>query len=667
MALKFYKEGVQLNKRKSSAGRKATGLGGFRSRLYKFGKQSGDVNAFMQSPFLKNARRNAYSAARGAGFIAAATSGDFRKKYGSMQSLALRGARVGVGRLSGMAINQIVPRSIGPIFGRLARRELGSYVSKSPFYQAANRKLESTIAGLFFSDAIPHYNHVVSEMNIQQVLDLQIERTAQLIKASAPDISSGQYMLGVGASELGINIADKRLNQTEYDEEKGMSFEENYKLKTLKSYQNTGTKDKPVISKEYVEMDIFGFTEPGKARELLLKSVQTNYVKVPKGRKQLLRGDVRVGTSRKNGRYADLFPWIWLVEYGGPISQQVSSWSRSENKPVVKDVKKYIPPTLFVTRAVKAVNNMKFKGAKVDVQIKQPRVGGMKNPVELMNNILGQKGEYNKMIQKKGIAITRDGRVSYKPKSLLAAMNRKGTGRHPNQGVKLDNVAGRNRRYYKYSKSHDIAGVKVHSTHGVSYSQELQDAIGISFAPSEVRATVNFKNVGKIKGGVSAREKFLTDLLTGKNPNKRGGGARKGVLHNVEMLDEQYGDKAFGATQASDYIDFDSLDVSGDTGYGKIKGARLSNYIQKNYNVRVSRKKGGRGSGAYEVILTQKGSQKPKPKTYASDKRYNKGAKRPLKKTNAATRKAARAMVENANYEEIVSAANFFYNSADDI
>lgn len=666
MALKYFKEGVTLNKSQSSAGRKATGLGGFRSRLYKFGKVSGNANAVVQSQFVKNSRRQAYSLARGAGFLAAATSGDFRKKYGSAQSLALRGARVGVGRVSGMAINQLVPRSIGPIFGRIARVKLGQYVSKSPMYQAANKKLESTLAGVLVSDAVPHYNYVVSNMNIQQVLDTQIERTAQLIRQSAPDISSGQYMLGVGASELGINIADKRLNQTEYDEEKGMSFEDSYKLKSLKSFKNTGTKDKPVISKEYVEMDIFGFTEPGKARELLIKSVHANYVKVPKGKKQLFRGDVRVGSERKNGRYADLFPWIWLVEYGGPIQQQVSSWSRSENKPIVKNVKKYIPPTLFVTRAVKAVNNMKFKGAKVNIEMKTPRVGGMKNPIDKLNNILGQKGEYNKMIQKKGLAVEKGGKVSYRPKSLLAAMNRRGTGRHPNQGVKLDNVAGRNRRFYKYNKGHDIAGVKVHSTHGVSYSQELQDAIGISFAPAEVRATVNFKNVGKIKGGVSAKEKFLTDILTKKNPNKRGGAGRAGLLHNVELFGEDNSEAAFSGSQASDYIDYDTFSVSGDTGYGKIKGKQLSAYIQKNYNVRVSRKKGGRGSKAYEVVLTQKGAKRPKSKTYASDKRYNKGAKRPLKKTNASTRNAARALVENANYEEIVSAANYFYNSPDE-
>ena len=32
---------------------------------------------------------------------------------------------------------------------------------------------------------------------------------------------------------------------------------------------------------------------------------------------------------------------------------------------------------------------------------------------------------------------------------------------------------------------------------------ELQDAIGVSFVPSEITASINFKNVGQIKGGVS--------------------------------------------------------------------------------------------------------------------------------------------------------------------
>ena len=660
--LKFYKEGITLGKKnKTSAGRKATGIGGFRSRLYKFGKQSGDVNAFLQSPFLKNARRNAYTFARGGGFIAAATSGDFRKKYGSAQSLALRGARVGVGRLSGMAINQVVPRSIGPIFGRLARRELGSYVSKSPFYQMANKKIESRLSGFFNSEAQPHYHHVVTNMNIQEVLDLQIERTAQLIRASAPDISSGQYMLGVGASELGINIKDTRLRQDQYDEEAGMSFDENYKLKTLKGYSNTGTKKNPVISKEYVEMDIFGFTEPGKARELLLKSVHTNRAQVPKAKKgkmgrQIYTGDVRVGTSRKNGVTADLFPWIWLVEYGGPITQQVSSWSRKDNKPVVKDVKKYIPPTLFVTRSVQAVNNMKFNGAKVKVHMKAPRVGGVKNPVELMNNILGEKGRYEQMIKKKGLAIAKDGTITYKPKSLLAAVNRKGTGRHFSQGVKREN----------------IAGVKVHNTHGVSYSQELQDAIGVKFSPDEITATVSFKNVGRIKGGVSAREKFLTSILTDKNPSKtRGGASRSGLMHDTKLFGEEFSEGAFNRTQASDFVDFDTFSVSGNTGYGKLSGDRLSEYIRKNYNVSVRRGSKGTGSGAYEVKFSRKnkGTKRGGSKRSGSptDKRYATRAKRPLQKQNKAAQNAARALVENANYEEIISAASFFYNSEDEV
>lgn len=676
--LKFYKEGVTLNrKKKSTAGRKGGAVGGFRNRLYKFGKTAGDVNAVVQSQFIKNARRSAYTYARGGGFVAAATSGDFRKKYGSAQSLALRGARVGVGRLSGMAINQVVPRSLGPVLGRLARRELGGYISKSPMYQMANRKIESKLTGFFNSDAVPHYQHVVTNMNIQEVLDLQIERTAQLIRASAPDISSGQYMLGVGASELGLNIKDTRLRQDQYDEEAGMSFDENYKLKTLKGYTNTGTKKNPVISKEYVEMDIFGFTEPGKARELLLKSVQTNRAKVPKAKKgkmgqQIFTGDVRVGTSRKNGVTADLFPWIWLVEYGGPITQQVSSWSRKDNKPVVKDVKKYIPPTLFVTRSVQAVNNMKFNGAKVKVHMKAPRVGGVKNPVELMNNILSEKGRYQQMIKKKGLAIEKDGRISYKPKSLLAAMNRKGTGRHFSQGIKRENVAGRNRRFYKYNKKHDIAGVKVHNTHGVSYSQELQDAIGVKFAPDSITATVNFKNVGKIKGGVSAREKFLTSILTDKNPSKtRGGASRAGLLNNVELFGEQSSKQAFNATQASDFVDFDTFAVSGDTGFGKISGKRLSSYISKNYNVSVRRGSKGSGSGAYEVTFTRKNkgtkSAGSKRSQSVSDKRFASGAKRPGVKQNKFQQKAARAMVENANYEEIISAASFFYNSEDEV
>ena len=52
------------SKTKSKAGRKGTALGGFRTNLYKFGSQAGNVNAFLQRPFVQRARRNAYTAAR---------------------------------------------------------------------------------------------------------------------------------------------------------------------------------------------------------------------------------------------------------------------------------------------------------------------------------------------------------------------------------------------------------------------------------------------------------------------------------------------------------------------------------------------------------------------------------------------------------------------------
>jgi hypothetical protein len=137
------------------------------------------------------------------------------------------------------------------------------------------------------------------------------------------------------------------------------------------------------------------------------------------------------------------------------------------------------------------------------------------------------------------------------------------------------------------------------------------------------------------------------------------------------MFGEQNSKRAFNQTQASDYVDFDTFDVSGNTGFGKISGQRLSNYISKNYNVSVRRGSKGSGSGAYEVTFTRKnkGTKKGGSKRSGSptDKRYQSGAKRPLQKQNKSSQAAARALVENANYEEIISAASFFYNSPDEV
>ena len=232
-----------------------------------------------------------------------------------------------------------------------------------------------------------------------------------------------------------------------------------------------------------------------------------------------------------------------------------------------------------------------MRGAKIKTHLSMPKVAGKKNPLAYMQDVLGTKGAYGKQIKNQGMRVKRKGKIAYQNKSLFAALNRRDRGQTPDQGVKRGNVTGRNRRYYKYQKKHQIPGVKIHSTHGVQYSKELQEAIGVSFAPSEINASITFKNVGKIKGGVSGREKFLTDMLSGKNPSKSGGADRPGLLHQVEMLDSQYGEQAFNKTQASDFIDFDSIDISGDSGFGKLSGKRLSNYISKNYIVNVKKEK----------------------------------------------------------------------------
>ena len=145
------------------------------------------------------------------------------------------------------------------------------------------------ITGFFNSEAVPHYQHVVNEMNIQQVMDLQLQRTHDMIRASAPDISSGQYMLGVGADSLGLNIKDKYLNQTMYDENQGMVFDENF---TIKSKMGKGR------NARIQTMDIFGF-KPGQARQFLLNSIHINRMRTGRSDKYLLKGDVRVGPKKK--------------------------------------------------------------------------------------------------------------------------------------------------------------------------------------------------------------------------------------------------------------------------------------------------------------------------------------------------------------------------------
>ena len=72
------------------------------------------------------------------------------------------------GRITGMAM-ATVPRGLGPIAGRFARQQLGKYILKVLYIKMQkNRKYDYWI---FNSEAVPHYQHVVNEMNIQQVMD----------------------------------------------------------------------------------------------------------------------------------------------------------------------------------------------------------------------------------------------------------------------------------------------------------------------------------------------------------------------------------------------------------------------------------------------------------------------------------------------------------------
>ena len=138
-------------------------------------------------------------------------------------------------------------------------------------------------------------------------------------------------------------------------------------------------------------------------------------------------------------------------------------------------------------------------------------------------------------------------------------------------------------------------------------------------------------------------------------------------MHDAELLGsiqggEKYAKSSFNSRAASNYIDFDSFDVSADSGVGKVSSGRLGNYIKKNYNVSVKRGSGSGGSGQYKVVFTAKKSKNTSRRKSPTGKRFNKRAKRPLDKFDANTKQAARTIVQYANYEEIISAADFFNN-----
>lgn len=429
-------------------------LGVFRDQLYKLGKTSGHIGSFLprnsgMARFIMNARNQAYTVARtiGTGETIASQVG----KHGIKASVGLRGGRILTGHLMGMGINAVVPSSLPPVFGRFARAAVGRGISRSNAFNMFNRQMNSLIKGEGF---IQFYgskaNKAVRKMGPLAQVQYALSRTELRMRAFAPDVSSGQYLIGHDTTYKGDrkNPGGPRGGRAQIDEKRMKSTGgENWNLDATSYYK-----------KDRTERDIFGFTEPGMARAFLQKSIRQIPITPSRTSEQLAEGFILAGGQD--------FPWIHAVEFGGKVPYMTIP--KYKGKPVHRD--KYIPPSFFIHRAVE----MEVQRAKEYIDFDKGegiRIAGGKT-TKLYR-------QWKKLAASRGkLAAMKEKQKSFMPKHIRDSKGRFGA---------QYKFTKKTRGTAALSKMEDkLPGAELTNVHGHFYSPELAKEIGVEIVPEEI-------------------------------------------------------------------------------------------------------------------------------------------------------------------------------------
>tara|TARA_Y100001963_G_scaffold23040_2_gene30436 strand:- start:12280 stop:14070 length:1791 start_codon:yes stop_codon:yes gene_type:complete len=422
-------------------------LGVFRDQLYKFGKFSGHVGAFLprnsgMGRWITNARNNAYTIARtlGTGETIASQVG----KHGFKAAIGLRGGRILTGHLMGIGINAVVPSSLPPLFGRLARAQVGAAVSRSGAFNIFNRQMNSLLTGEGLIDLRGSAaNKAVRKSGPLAKIQFFQSRLELRMKTYAPDVSSGQYLIGTD-KKYGGGAGQKKI-----DEDRMMQTDgENWNLDATSYFKKDRTK-----------RDIFGFTKPGEARRFLQKSIRQIPVTPSKSSDALAQGQILVG--------GEDFPWAAAVEFGGKIPYMTIP--KYKGKPVHRD--KYIKPSFFVHRSIEA----EIKQAKEYMQFDK----GEKMTWSSSSNSRRLYKQWKKIAADKGKTLAmEEKKKSFMPKSLKNSKNQFGARYKYNK--KARGTAALSKMENK------IPGAQITNVHGHFYSPELAKAIGVEVVPEEI-------------------------------------------------------------------------------------------------------------------------------------------------------------------------------------
>ena len=428
-------------------------LGVFRDQLYKFGKASGyavnfpGVKQTKWGSFLQQNRGKAYTIARGIGTgetLASQTS-----KHGFKAAFALRGSRILTGHLTGMAINAVVPVNLPNLVARFARAKVGSAISKSGAFNMFNRQLNARITtGMWIKYDGPKINRQLRKGTPLQKSQFILSQTELMIRSFAPDVSSGQYLIGFDSGHK------KDYQEAINERQMAGTNSDNWVIDKTAYHNNRATK-----------RDIFGFKKPGEARSFLLKSIKQIPMKASKTSDALMKGQIHIGGPD--------FPWAWAVEYGGMIPYM--HIDKYKGKPVHKD--KYIPPTFFIHRAVEAVVRQ-YRDSMLFDKNQSIKVGSMET-----------RKQYKQWLK---LARTRGGLQTMQDKQKSFLPKRYKT--KPGYSAKYKAVKQTRGTAALSKMENKIPGPTVQNVHGNFYSPELSKAIGIKFVPEEI--TFRFETTG---------------------------------------------------------------------------------------------------------------------------------------------------------------------------
>ena len=587
----------------------------FRTALYTYGKRSGTIKVLPgvkntgAGQFLSNSRRKVYPLARALGTFEAARGGNF------VAQMIGRASRIGTGSISGRLIDQVVrPFGLPPFIARQARVQLGKRLSR----ETKVDKMIRQGVQISFSHRVkvdgPSSNALVqTNLDIQKEAQLLLNMIETKLRAYAPDVSSGQYI--IGTDDKRFSGGKKLINES------AMLNQDRFNEMGIKNFAG---------GNKFIHRDVFGFEKPGQARTYLLASIDKKNVKQSQRNKNdFFYGEIDVGGS-------PLFPWIHAIEYGGKLPYYRKTGYGSKNSPnkgykghfmdaamlenrgqedIVKLNKgepmnkyvpdfKYVPPTMFIYRSAMDGLSTFRKFATIDY------LGDIDKGSTRYYN------EWQQIAKRKNATagFFKDETSYTKPgmtKSLVDDLYR------------MDQESSRQANFWSRMEN-KIPGPRVEMAHGNFYSQELAGAIGLENIPESFQFRANVLDL-EADGGQPHSAKFLSELA--KTYVRTGGSKNKGATikaMNLQIMnDRQTGNflrssglrgikqekrlgqltakgvrrnkkdrgKVFGSTTKSsnEALRLYNYFKAQESSQGSMRGERGSKYIKAMYDIRVRR------------------------------------------------------------------------------